>query len=82
MHRLFEKAMLWEMIGLERNPMTLVEVRGITKRTKKPVILTVEQYFAVLDHLSEPYRTMVVVAQCTGLRVSEILAIQWQDIDF
>ena len=82
MHRLYEKAMLWEMIGLERNPMTLVEVRGISKRRKKPFILSLEQYLAVLAQLSEPHRTMVVVAQCTGLRVSEILALKWQDIDF
>ena len=38
--------------------------------------------FAVLTLLPEPYRTMVVVAQCLGLRVSEILALQWRDIDF
>jgi integrase len=82
MHRLFEKAMLWEVIGLERNPMTLVEVRGISKRRKKPFILSLVQYFAVLEQLPEPCRTMVVVAQSTGLRVSEILALKWEDIDF
>jgi integrase len=49
---------------------------------KKPIILTAEQYFAVLELLPEPYRTMVVVAQCRGLRLSEILALQWQDIHF
>jgi len=82
MHRLFEKAMLWEMIELQRNPMTLVEVRGISKRRKKPFVLTIEQYFLLLDQLPEPYRTMAIVAQSTGLRVSEILALQWGDIDF
>ena len=25
---------------------------------------------------------MAVVAQCMGLRISEILGLQWQDIDF
>ena len=25
---------------------------------------------------------MVIVAQCLGLRVSEILALQWRDINF
>lgn len=82
MHRLFEKAMLWEMIDLERNPMTLVEIRGISKRRKRPFVLTIEQFFSLLDQLPEPYRTMAIVAQCAGLRVSEILALKWSDIDF
>jgi len=37
--------MLWEMVDLERNPMQLVEIKGISKRLRKPLILTVEQYF-------------------------------------
>jgi integrase len=82
MHRLFEKAMFWELIPVGRNPMALVEIPGASKRRKKPIILTVEQYFAVLGLFPEPYRTMVVVAQCLGLRVSEILALQWRDINF
>jgi integrase len=82
MHRLYEKAMLWEMVDLERNPMQLVEVKGISKRQKKPLILTVDQYYCVLDLLPQPYRTMVVVAQCLGLRAEEILALHWSDIDF
>lgn len=32
--------------------------------------------------LREPYRTMTIVAMCTGLRVSEILALRWEHIDF
>jgi integrase len=82
MHRLFEKAMFWELMPVGRNPMALVEIQGSSRRRKKPIILTVEQYFAVLGLLPEPYRTMVVVAQCLGLRVSEILALQWPDINF
>ena len=82
MHRLYEKAMLWELVEWQRNPMELVEVKGISKRRKKPVILTVEQYYVILALIPEPYRTMVVVAQCTGLRAEEVLALEWQDIDF
>jgi len=74
--------MFWELRKLGRNPMGLVEVSGSSRRQRKPIILTLEQYFAVLALLSEPYRTMVVVAQCLGLRVSEILALQWKDIHF
>lgn len=28
------------------------------------------------------YRTMVLVAQCTGLRAEEVLALEWEDIEF
>lgn len=82
MHRLFEKAMFWELREIGRNPMALVEVPGASRRQRRPIILSAEQYFAVLDLLPEPYRTMVIVAQCLGLRVSEILALKWSDIHF
>jgi integrase len=82
MHRLYEKAMLWEMVEWQRNPMELVEVKGISKRRKKPIVLTVEQFYQLLELLPQPYRTMVVVAQCIGLRAEEVLALEWQDIDF
>jgi integrase len=82
MHRLFEKAMLWEMVELQRNPMQLVEIEGISKRRKKPIVLSLEQYDQLLRLVPQPYRTMVVVAQCTGLRAEEVLALEWRDIDF
>jgi integrase len=74
--------MLWEMVEWQRNPMQLVEIKGISKRQKKPIVLTVEQYYLILALIPQPYRTMVVVAQCTGLRAEEVLALEWQDIDF
>jgi integrase len=82
MYRLYEKAMLWEMVEWQRNPMELVEIKGVSKRQKKPIIPTVEQFYQVLELLPEPYRTMVIVAQCTGLRAEEVLALEWDDIDF
>jgi hypothetical protein len=30
----------------------------------------------------EPYRTIVLVARCAGLRVEEILALPWENIHF
>jgi integrase len=62
--------------------MQLVRVKGISRRTKKPLELTVEQCTALIDALPDPYRTMVIVAICTGLRVSEILALRWSRIRF
>jgi integrase len=82
MRRLFEKAMLWELIGLERNPMEMVEIRGGSRRRRKPRLLTREQFHAISDALPEPYKTMTWVAICLGLRVSEVLALKWRDFDF
>jgi integrase len=36
----------------------------------------------LLPLIREPFRTMVLVAGCLGLRVSEIVALQWGDFDF
>lgn len=82
MFRLMERAMFWELVPLARNPIGLVEIRGVSKRRKIPFILTVEQYHAVVEQLEEPYRQMVQVAMCLGLRVSEVLALKWSDFDF
>ncbi len=82
MHLVFKCAERWGIIELGKNPVSLVRVKNASKRPKRPRILEVGQFFELLKHLSEPYRTMVMVAQCLGLRVSEILALRWSDFDF
>lgn len=57
-------------------------MKGISKRTKKPAVLDADQCWKLISLLPEPYRTMVLVAICTGLRVSEILTLRWRRIDF
>ena len=74
--------MFWELVPLARNPVGLVEIRGVSKRRKTPFILTVDQYHSVTKELVEPYRQMVQVAMCLGLRASEVLALKWSDFDF
>ncbi len=37
---------------------------------------------SLLTELAEPYHTMVLVAVCLGLRVSEIIGLQWGDFDW
>ena len=59
-----------------------VEIKGISKRRKRPVILTVEQFFLILPLIPQPYRMMVLLAQCSGLRVEEVLAVEKPDIHF
>jgi integrase len=78
MHRLFNCAIRWEMTG--RNPIDLV--RQSSKRTKIPRVLTAEEFNKLLNELAEPHKTMVLVAGCLGLRISEILGLRWGDIDW
>jgi len=61
------------------NPIRAVRVSA--KRVTEPDILDSEEIQLLLAELPEPVRTMVLVAATTGLRVSEILGLQWQDID-
>ncbi len=82
MHVVMKCAERWGVIEVGKNPVTLVRVKNASKRMKRPQILEVAQFFELLKHLGEPYRTMVMVAQCTGLRISEILGLQWGDFDF
>jgi len=78
MHTLFQAALRWEIV--QRNPVDLV--RQSRKRLKTPRVLTPVEFKALLGELSEPYRTMVTTIACLGLRISELLGLQWGDVDF
>jgi len=77
MHIIFDCAMRWGVMGVERNPMDLVRIKGATKKVRPRRALTVARVQAVLNFLAEPFRTMVTIAACLGLRVSEIMGLQW-----
>lgn len=82
LHMLFEKAMLWELMGAQRNPVELVRVKGTSRRTRQITVLEPAQIQTLLELIQEPYRTMVVIAVCLGLRVSEILPLRWEHFNF
>ena len=82
MHLLFNWAMRWELMPIERNPMNLVRVKGSSKRTKVPRILTIKEFNLLLKRLKEPYRTMTLVALFLGPRVSEVMGLKWSDVDW
>jgi integrase len=46
------------------------------------VVLTPEEVHKLVSDLPEPYSLMAKVAMCTGLRISEVLALLWEHIDF
>ncbi len=79
---LFNCAMRWELLEIRDNPMRLVRVKDSSKRLREPRPMTVEEFRRLLPHLPEPFRTMCIVAMCLGLRVSEVLGLQWGDFDF
>ena len=78
MHALFNHAVRHEW--LEKNPITLV--RQGAKRQRTPDVLEVAEIKALLLELQEPYKTMVFLAASTGLRISEIIGLKWNDLDF
>jgi integrase len=64
----------------ECNPLRFVRCK--TTSSYEAVILSPEQAFAVLVDLPEPERTLTLLAASTGLRISECLGLQWQDVNF
>jgi integrase len=82
LYRLVDYAMWCGSIPVRTNPISLVTVRGSSKRRKQPRSLTVEEFHALSKHLREPFKTMVLLQLCLGLRVSELLALRWKDVDW
>jgi len=78
MSTLFNHAMRYEWA--EKNPIRLV--RQSAKRERTPDVLTSEEIRALLGRLEGPYYVMAFLAAVTGLRVSELLALKWEDVDF
>lgn len=63
------------------NPMSLVTVKGVGKRKKSIIVLTQEQFKSLVSALPKPVDLMVLLAGCLGLRVGELIALHWSDID-
>lgn len=49
------------------------------RRAAKPHI-TPEQFWRLLELVPEPYATMIFVAVYSGLRVSELIGLKWEDV--
>jgi integrase len=64
----------------ESNPMRFVRCK--TTSEYEAMILSPEQAFGVMLNLPEPERTLTLLAAGTGLRISECLGLQWNDVSF
>ena len=82
MRRLFKLAMLWGMYPIGFNPLSLVEVKDATKRAEEPTILAPAQVTRLIGELGHPHDLMVLITASLGLRISETLALRWEDFDF
>src|SRR5215831_16782269 len=63
----------------EANPMTFVRQSSVSDY--EPIVLTLSQCVEILANLTGMHRVLVLADAATGLRISEILALRWSDID-
>jgi len=78
MSAVFHHAMRYEW--LDHNPIRLV--RQSAKRERAPEVLELAELQLLLAKLSIRERTLALLDAATGLRVSELLALRWSDVDF
>jgi integrase len=78
MSGIFSHAIRYELA--DRNPITAVRQSG--KREKVPVLLEVAELHRLFDELSLRERAMLVCDALTGIRRSELMGLQWSDLDF
>ena len=78
LHLVFQHGRRWEITDV--NPIDLVRQHG--GRRSIPRVLSVHDMRLVLGELTQPYRTMVLIAACLGLRASEIMGLQWGDFNW
>jgi integrase len=67
---------------LTKNPMLAVQIprTKILNRKKKKPYITPEEFHQLIASIAEPYATMIYVAVHTGLRVSELAGLKWEDV--
>jgi integrase len=80
MSAIFRHGIRWGWLGLQENPIT--SVRTSAKRLSIPETLTAEEFRALFGKLPDRERTMGTLCATTGLRVSEVLGLKWEDISF
>ena len=80
LYRLFETAMKRDWFEAQRNPMSLVRVKGRNRIVEK-VVLTPEQMLVVRQNLEDPFLLMTELSCYLGLRICEVLGLMWEDFD-
>jgi len=68
-------------LPFQKNPILLVEIRGIRQRVRKKQVLTPEQFQTLVANADLRLQVMMTLACCLGLRPSEFLGLQWPDLN-
>lgn len=66
LHIIWDYAMWSGLVAVQTNPISLVTVRGSSKRTRQPRSLTVDEFQRFLCGLEDPFRTISLVCVCFG----------------
>jgi integrase len=64
----------------DANPMLFVRQTSVSNY--EPVVLTLSQCVEIMTNLTGMHRVLVLTDAATGLRISEILALRWSDVDW
>jgi integrase len=64
----------------DANPMKWVRCK--TTSDYEPILVSPAQAFGLVESFPPLERTLTLLAAATGLRISECLGLQWQDLDF
>jgi integrase len=83
MRRIYKFGILFDLLPPSaKNPVEPVECRRQPGEKKyEPILLTTAQAAGIVQSFPLLERTLVLVVAATGLRMSEALGLQWQDVD-
>lgn len=69
---------------IKENPIKHIKLPKIERKPRERVILTDEEWGRILERFPEGSRfhVMLMIGYHTGMRISEVCALTWDDIDF
>jgi integrase len=82
MNLVFKHGQRYGLIPRDESANPMNWVRQQTTSNYTAVIMSPPQAFEILMNIPEPRRTLVLTDAATALRVSEILGLTWEDVNF
>src|ERR1035441_3168823 len=79
---IFKHAQRFGLLARTQEANPILFVRQSCVSDFEPVVLTLAQCVDILSNLDDMHRVLVLADAATGLRISEILALRWSDVDW